>query len=425
MKVAVEEMTGCKRRLAVEAPTDVVQQEWEKAYGRVQKQARLPGFRKGHVPRSLVKVHFADEVRREVAEHLIPDVYRQALTEARLQPVDEPDLQDVKLEEGAPLSFVAVVEVRPEIVLGDYTNVEVEHATPPVTDEQVGEALEHLRERHAEFRAVERAAAPGDLVIVDYTLNPDGHDPTSAQAYQFIVGGGDVLPEIDQAVAGMTAGEERHVPLRFADDHRIESLRGKAGTADVKLVEVKEKVLPELDDEFAKSLGGELETLDAVRAEARKQLEAQRAAVDRRGLEEKVIDAVLARHEFSVPEAMIMRHIAHQVEHARDRMRRQGVDPDRLPWDYQKLVTDLKPESEKLVRRALLLQAIAEREGIAATDEEVEAEIQKFAQAAQRPAPAVRRMMEKSGELENLRGSLREKKTLDFLIEHATVRANA
>ena len=425
MKVAVEAMTGCKRRLAVEAPSDVVQQEWEKAYGRVQKQARLPGFRKGHVPRSLVKMHFADEVRREVAEHLIPDVYRQALTEAQLQPVDEPDLQEVKLEEGAPLSFVAVVEVRPEIALGEYKAVEVEHTTPPVTDEQVAQALEHMRDRHAEFSTVTRPAAPGDLVIVDYTLVPEGHDPTSANGYQFFVGGGDVLPEIDQAVAGMSAGEERHVALRFADDHRVESLRGKPGTADVKLIEVKEKVLPELDDEFAKSLGGDFETLDAVRTETRKQLEAQRDAMDRRTLEDAVMDAVLARHEFSVPEAMVMRHIAHQVEHARERMRRQGVDPDRLPWDYPKLVADLKPESEKTVRRALLLQAIAAREDIAPTEAELDAEIDKFAQAAQRPAAAVRRMMEKDGELENLRGGLREKKTLDFLIEHAHVRASA
>src|SRR5437588_6705191 len=169
MKVAVEAIEGCKRRLAVEAPVDVVKQEWERAYGRVQKQARLPGFRKGHVPRSLVKVHFADDVRREVAEHLIPDAYRRALTEARLEAVDEPDLQDVKLEEGAPLSFVAVVEVRPDIALGGYKGIEVEHSTPSVGDEHVGEALEHLREQHAQFRAVERAAAPGDLVIVDYT----------------------------------------------------------------------------------------------------------------------------------------------------------------------------------------------------------------------------------------------------------------
>src|SRR5438552_4962818 len=128
MKVEVTDVEACKRRVAVEAPLEVVNEQWERAYGRVQKQARLPGFRKGHVPRSLVKVHFADEVRREVAEHLIPDVYRQALSEAQLDPVNEPDIQEVKLEEGAPLSFIAVVEVKPAIALADYKGVEVQHA---------------------------------------------------------------------------------------------------------------------------------------------------------------------------------------------------------------------------------------------------------------------------------------------------------
>jgi trigger factor len=423
MKVDVEAMDGCKRRLTVEAPTDVVQQEWEKAYGRVQKQARLPGFRKGHVPRSLVKIHFADEVRREVAEHLIPDVYRKALTEKQIRPVDEPDLQDVKLEEGAPLSFVAVVEVRPEITLGDYKGVEVEHSTPPVSDEQVQASLDQMREQQAQFRTVDRAAAAGDLLVVDYTLAPEGHDPTSANGYQFIVGSGAVLPEIDEGVVGMRAGEERHVALRFADDHRMESLRGKGGTADVKLLEVKEKVLPDLDDEFAKSLGGDFETLDAVRGEVRKQLDAQRELQDRRELEDKVVTAVLARHEFSVPDAMVMRHIAHQVEHARERMRRQGIDPDKLPWDYGKLIPELRPESEKAVKRALLLEAIADREAINPAEGEVDTEIERLAQATQRPAPAVRRMMEKSGDLDSLKGGLREKKTLDFLIQHARVHA--
>jgi trigger factor len=424
MNVAVEAMEGCKRRLVVEAPSDVVQREWEKAYGRVQRQARLPGFRKGHVPRSLVKVHFADDVRREVAEHLIPDVYRQAVEEAQLAPVDEPRLEDVKLEEGAPLSFVAVIEVRPEIALGDYKTIEVQHSTAPVDDEQVGQALQSMREQQAQFRTVERAAAEGDLVIVDYTIAPEGHDATSANGYQFIVGAGNVLPEIDQAVVGAQAAEERHVGIRFADDHRMEALRGKGGTADVKLVEVKEKILPELDDDFAKSLGGEgLDTMDAVRAEVKKQLEAQRDVVDKRGLEEKVLDAVAAKHEFSVPDAMVMRHIAHQVEHARERMRRQGIDPDKVPWDYGKLIPELRPESEKQVRRALLLEAISEKESIAADDAEVDAELEKLAQATQRPALAVRRMMEKSGDLESLRAGLRERKTVEFLVKQAKVSA--
>ena len=231
MKVAVEEIEGCKRRLAVQAPVDVVQQEWEKAYGRVQKRASLPGFRRGHVPRSLVKLHFADDVRREVAEHLIPDVYRRALTEARIDPVNEPDLQDLTLEEGAPLSFTAVVEVKPTIALADYRGVEVRHAPAAVTDAEVAETLERMREQHAQFNADERAAAAGDLVAVDYALPTDDIERATASGYHFLVGGGTVLPEIDAGVVGMRAGEEREVSLRFADDHRMESLRGKGGTA--------------------------------------------------------------------------------------------------------------------------------------------------------------------------------------------------
>jgi trigger factor len=420
MKVAVEEIEGCKRRLAIEAPIDVVQQEWERAYGRVQKRASLPGFRRGHVPRSLVKLHFADDVRREVAEHLIPDVYRRALSVARIDPVNEPDLQDLTLEEGAPLSFTAVVEVKPAIALGDYRGLEVQHAPAPVTDADVAETLERMREQHAQFNSVDRPAATGDLVVVDYTLTPDGHEPTRAEGYHFLVGGGTVLPEIDAGVVGMRAGEEREIAVRFADDHRMESLRGTAGTAHVRLAEVKEKLLPPLDDDFAKGLG-EFDTLEAVRAEVRRQLEARRDAEARHALEDKIVDALLGRHEFGVPEAMVMRQVAHQVEHTRERLRRQGVDPDAIQWDYAKIVEELRPGAEKAVRRALLLEAIAEKEELTAGEAEVEAEIEKLARASQRPAPAVRRLMEKSGDLDALRHGLRERKTLDLLIEHTRV----
>jgi trigger factor len=355
-----------------------------------------------------------------VAEHLIPDVYRQALSEARLDPVNEPDLTEVKLEENAPLSFVAVVEVKPAIALGEYKGVEVQHAASAVTDDEVAATLEQMREQQAEFRAVDRAAAAGDLAVVDYTLRPNDHEATTANGYHFVIGSGAVMPEIDAAAAGMKAGEQKDVTLRFPDDHRIESLRGKAGTATLKVSEVKEKILPPLDDELAKSLG-EFETLEALRTEVRKQLEARREAEQRRELDDKVVGAVLQRHEFTVPDAMVMRQIAHQVEHARDRLRRQGLDPDKVPWDVPKLVGELRPGAEQGVKRSLLLEAIADKEGLAAPDEEVEAEVEKIARASQRPAPAVRRMMEKSGDLEALRMGLRERKTLDFLIQHATV----
>jgi trigger factor len=420
MKVDIESLESCKRRLSVEAPLDVVDKAWERAYSRVQKQASLPGFRKGHVPRSLVKLHFADDVRRDVAEHLIPDLYRQAVTEAKLEPVNEPDLSDVQLEEGTPLSFKAVVEIRPAITLGEYKGLTVEHAPTAITDENVEAALEQMREQHAELRSVERAVAPGDVAIVDYTLAPEGLEPSRESGYAFPVGEGAVLPEIDQAVVGMHAGEERVVGVRFAADHRRQELRDKAGQATVKVVEVKEKVLPPLDDDLARQLG-EFETLEAVRAEVRRQLEARRERDDRLALEAKVVDALLARHEFPVPDALVMRQVQHQIEHTRDRLRRQGVDPDRIQWDYQKMLAELRPGAERVVRRTLLLEAIADAETVAPSDADVDAEIERLATASRRPAPAVRRMMEKSGDLEALRSGLREQQTLDFLIRHATV----
>jgi trigger factor len=222
----------------------------------------------------------------------------------------------------------------------------------------------------------------------------------------------------------MRAGEQRGVGFRVPDDHRREELRGKPGTASLKVVEVKEKVLPALDDELAKSMG-QFADLAALRAEVQTQLERGQAAEDRHALEDKVVDALLTRHEFGIPESLVMRQIAHQIEHARERMRRQGVDPDRLPWDYEKLIAELRPGAERAVRRALLLEAVAEREGLSAPDADVDAEVERIAQAGQRPAPAVRRMMEKSGDLEALRRGLRERMTLQFLIDRAQIRPAA
>jgi len=420
MKVAVEELEACKRRLQVEAPEDLVQKAWEEAYGRVSRQARLPGFRKGHVPRNLVKLHFADEVRREVAQRLIPQVYRQALAEARLKPVEDPDFHEVTLEEGSPLKFTAVVEIKPVITLGAYTGLSVQHSPGAVADEDVAKTLEHLREQHGEFRSVERAGDLGDLVIMDYTLTPEGMEPRQEQGYSFLVGSQAVLPEIDEAVIGLAAGGERETRVRFPDDHRREDLRGKTGVATVRVVEVKEKALPPLDDEFAKSLG-QYATLDELKAEVRKELEAQRERDNRRTLEDKVVDALLAQHDFGVPAAMVLRQVAHLIEHARERMRRQGVDPDQIKWDYDKLAEELRPGALRAVRRALLLEAIADKEGLAPSDADVEAEVEKIARVSQRPAPAVRRLMEKSGDLEALRVSLREARTLDLLIQHARI----
>ena len=289
-----------------------------------------------------------------------------------------------------------------------------------MTEADVDASLEQMREHHAELTSADRPAAPGDVVIVDYTVSPEGFPASTESGYAFEVGAGTVLPEIDQAVVGMRGGEEREVGVRFSAEHPRPELRDRPGQAVVKVVEVKEKVLPVLDDDFAKQVGA-FDTLEAVRAELRRQLEARRDREDRLVLEAKVVDAALARHEFPVPDALVLRQVQRHVEHARERLRRQGVDPEGVPWDYQKLVTELRPGAARAVRRALLLDAIADAEGVAPTEDDMDAEIEKLAAASRRPAPAVRRMMDKGGELEALRAGLREQQTLDLLIRHATV----
>ena len=422
MKVAVEELGACKRRLQVEEAPEVVSKAWEKAFTRVQKEAKLPGFRKGKVPRGMIKLHFSDDVRQEVARHLIPDVYRQALEETKLRPVEEPDLKEVSLEEGAPLKFEAFVEIKPAITLGQYTGLSVKHEPKPFEEREVDEALENLREQHAEFRTVERPADVKDLVIMDYTLTPEGVEPVTQTGYSFVIGSGAVMREVEEAVIGLAAGGERTANVRFPDDHRNESLRGKSGLATVKVSEVKEKILPTLDDELAKTVG-QFDTLAALKDEVRRGLQSRREAENRRALEDAVTEAVLAGHQIEVPDALVLRQVGHLIEHTRDRMRRQGIDPDKLPWDYGKLLEELKPGAEKAVRRSLVLEAIAEKEGLTPTDADIDAEVEKIAVANNRPAPAVRRIMSQNGDLEGLKHNLRESRTLEFLISKSSVAA--
>src|SRR5439155_83179 len=250
----------------------------------------------------------------------------------------------------------------------------VKHAPKPFEDREVDETLEQLREQHAEFRTVERAADPGDLVLMDYTLTPEGMEPRSEKGYGFVIGSGGVMPEIEEAVIGLNAGGERTVNVRFPDAHQTESLRGKSGVAKVKVNEVKEKILPPLDDELAKTVG-QVDTLDALKAEVRKGLQTRRESENRRALEEAVTDAVLASHPIEVPEALVLRQVGHLIEHTKERMRRQGMDPEKLPWDYGKLLQELRPGAEKAVRRALILEAIAEKEGLNPSEADIEAEI--------------------------------------------------
>jgi trigger factor len=420
MKVEIQELDPCRRQLVVEAPEEEVRAAWVAACGRVQRDARLPGFRRGKVPLTLVRSRFADEVRQAVAEVLIPAVYRRAVDEARLRPVEDPDFRELELEEGRPLRFTAVVEIKPAIGLGEYRGVAVRHSARPVTDADVETTLTALAEQRATLMTVARPARVGDLVVVDYELRPEGGEPRAERGYTFEVGSGRVLPEMDEAVIGLEAGAERRIQLRFPDRHPREDLRGRSGELALRVVEVKEKEVPPVDDELARGLGTH-ETLAELREAVRARLAAERERQDRHTLEEAVVDAALARHDFVVPESLVGREVSHRIGHARESLRRQGVDPDAMRWDYAKLSAELRPDAERAVRRALLLEAIAAREELTVGDADVDAEVVRLARESGRAPQTVRSLLERGDELDGLRLALREAKTLTLLVEHAKI----
>lgn len=424
MKVQVQELEPCKRQLEVEAPEAEMRAAWEAAYGKVQREARLPGFRRGKVPRALVRTHFQSEVRRTVAEQVVPDACRRALDEAQLQPVEEPEVRELQLEEGQPLRFTAVVEIKPPIALGAYRGVAVRHTPVTVADADVEAALTALAERQATLSTVARPARVGDHVVIDYAMEPEGGEARREQGYAFQVGSGQVLPEMDETVIGLDAGDERRLTVRFPETHSREELRGKSGQLWLRVVEVKEKELPALDDDFARELGSH-QTLADLRAALRQELMAQAEHRNRRVLEEGAVDAVLAAHDFAVPETLVLREVAFRVGHAREQVGRQGVDPDSLRWDYAKLTDELRPVATTAVRRALLLEAIAQREELAVTDADVDAEIERLARQSGRAPQALRSLLQRRGDLEELSRGLREAKTLALLTEHAHIQPEA
>jgi trigger factor len=424
MKVDVQDLDPCKRQLTVEAPESEVAAAWEAACGRVQRQARLPGFRPGKVPRSLVRAHFAGEVRRAVAEQLIPDVYRRAIDESRLHPVEDPEVQDLQLEEGRPLRFTAVVEIKPAIALAAYRGLAVRHTPKVVTDADVEADLQRLADRHATLVPVTRPARVGDFVVVDYSIEPEKAPARNEQGYAFEVGAGRVLPEMDEAVIGLGVSDERRLTVRFPAEHAREELRGTAGQLTLRVVEVKEKEIPALDDEFARALGPH-QTLAELRAALRAEHEAAQERQNRHVLEEAVVDAALAQHDFAIPESLVRHEIAHRIGRMQQGMSRQGVDPASIPWDYERLSTELRPSAVRAVRWALLQEVIAEKEELASTDADVEAEIARLARETGRPPQAVRGILQKSGDLERLGLTLRERKVLNLLTESAVIEPEA
>jgi trigger factor len=401
-------------------PAEEVEAETGRVLTDVQKRAKLPGFRPGKAPASLIRRQYNAEIRQQVLENLVPRYFNQEVEQQDLHIVGRPDITDVHFHDGEPLRFKAEFEVAPEIELGDYTEIEVPYQDPEVTDEDVNNRIEELRNQKAQFVNVDpRPVEDGDFAVLSLeSLSGVEGEPVRQEEMMLHVGGPDTLPAFTENLRGMTPGEAKEFEVTYPEDYGSERLAGKTVRFTATLKGIRRKDLPELNDEFAQDLG-DYRTLDELRDAVRKNLFAQREYEAQQQAKNKIVDRLVEKHDFPVPEVFVERQIVNRVEQSVRSLAAEGVDPGKLKLDWGKIKEAQREKAIREVKASLLLSRVAEREAIQANHDEVDREVERAARQNREPVAAARLRFEKDGTLGRIANHIQTEKVLNFLFEHA------
>ena len=422
------EAETCKKELLIEIPVDVVQRESESVAGQFAKRARIPGFRPGRAPTSLVQRHFRDDIRSEVAQTLIPRYFQNAVKEQHWEVVGEPRFEDLKFEDAQPLTCKAAFEIYPQFELPAYKGIEVEEAVPAVTDADVEKAVAEVAETAATFEVVERPAADGDYVTISYqgqdAASPDG-PPASAKEAEIQLGAKHTVQEFSDNLRGAAPGEVREFSVPYPADYPQKSLAGKTYRYRAEVQSIKIKVVPSVDDDLAKSVS-EFATLEELRAKMRQDLEKEAQQKAEAGTKQKLAELLLKDQTFPVPGAMVEVQLDRNLERTLGQLLAQGIDPRQAQVDWRQVRENSRGEAEKQVRVGMILDRMAEVEKIDVTEEELDEVIRDMAQAERRNAAEVKTRLTRDGKLDRLRSTRRNQKALDFIYRNAQItRINA
>ena len=410
---------GCKHEIEITVPVDEISRETDRVVATIQQKAKLPGFRPGKAPASLIRTKFSRQVRDDVLENLLPKYFKQKVEEEHLEVVGRPNVKDVHFHEGEPLRFKAEFEVAPEIELKDYRGVTVHYGEPQVSDEDIAKRLEEIREQKAQFvNAEPRALVDGDYAVVTLDSLAGAEPPVHQDEVVLHVGDPDTMPGFSDALRGMSPEEEKEFEVTYPEDFGQARLAGKTVKFRAKLTTIRTKELPELNDEFAQDLG-DYPTLNDLRDAVRKAIYQEREYAAQQKAKDELIDRLIETHEFPVPEAYIERQIEAQLENQLRDLAERGIDPTKLKIDWAKVKESQRPKALHDVKASLLVDKIAEREAIAPTNDEVDAEVQRIAKQQREPVAAVRKKLQKDGVLSRIAYQIRSNKTLNFLFEHA------
>jgi len=427
-----ETKTNTQREIQVEIPADIVSRETDAVVIKFQKLAKLPGFRQGKVPATVVKNRFAEDIKSEVVESLIPRYFRQETEKQNLHPVSQPRVTDLHIHEGEPLRFKASFEVLPEFDITGYQEIQVEKPDTSVSEEEVEKTLQQLREQNASFNAIEdRSLQDGDFAQVAFRGTPKAaaEQATEGQADEqknegqpvnmddvlVEVGGSNTLPAFTENLRGASPNDERTFDVTYPEDFSDARLAGKTFEYSVTVKGVKQKHLPELNDDFAKELG-QFADLNELRLRVRENLEAEKKHKAEHEGKDKIVDELLKQNEIAVPESMVEHQIDVRLERGLRALAQQGMRPeDMKKMDFGRLRAGQREQAEREVRIALMLEKIADKENVEVSEEELNSEIEALALQAKQPVESVRSRLTQDGGLARIRSRIRSEKTLDFL----------
>jgi len=417
---------GCKHSLEISIPVDVVESETSRVVDDIQKRARLQGFRPGKAPANLIRKQFAGDIRQKVLENLIPVHLQKQLDAENLSVVGTPDISDVHFHDFAPLTFKAAFEVYPEVVLGEYTNIEVPYQDPEVGEEDIAKRLEEIRDQKAQYINIDpRPVVDGDFAVVSLeSLSGVEGEPVKTDEMMLEIGAKDTFEAFTVNLRDLTPGDEKDFEVVYPDDYGSEKLAGKTVKFHAVLKGLRRKDLPELDDEFAQELG-DYRTVDELKEAVRKALFAQRQHDAQQQANNQIVDKLVDAHDFPVPEVFVERQIKNRVEQRLMAMAEQGIDPRKLQLDWDKVKESQRDKAVREVKASMLLGKVSERESIHATRAEVDSEVEKVARQQRKPVAAVQMEFEKDGTLGRIASHLQTEKTLDFLFERARKTAEA
>ena len=425
MLLNYEDLSSVKKSVEVEIPADAISSEAQRVTSEFSRQAKIPGFRPGKVPPNVVRTRFAKEIQDEVMSRLLPRTFREAIADRGLEPVGDPQLQHIDaFVEGAPVKYKAEFEVKPPIELGEYRGLEIDEPKIEVTDHDVETMIERLRDQASSYRVeTERGLEEGDYAMIEITTSGEGVEPET-RAGHFRVGEETPLPELHEALRGRKTGDVASFDKNYGEDAQTDRLRGKDIHHEVTLKEIRVQEKPDVTADFAGSVGG-WESVEQMREAIAADIRKHRELEARRLKQNQIGERLLAAHQFEVPETLVEEEVGKSLQNYARFLASQGIDVEKADIDWQKMRDEFLPEAIKRVKRSLILEAIARKEGLTVSEVEADAEIRRAANEAGRDFAEVKHRMRHDGGYEQLRGSLAQEKALDLVLREAHTRSAA